>query len=86
MDLAEAIRLLRAELKQLEATIAAFEKLDASVPVARPLSRRGRKSMGAAERQQVAERMKRYWAARRAQQVEPKPALLQAARSSTSET
>ena len=71
MDLRKTILLLRDELKKVEATIAALEKLDKSAPVPRVRlpSRRGRKSMGEEERQQVAERMRRYWASRRAQQV-----------------
>jgi hypothetical protein len=70
MDLRKAILLLRSELKKVEAAIAALEKLDKTglAPPVQPPLRRGRKSMGPEERLQVAERMRRYWAARRAQQ------------------
>ena len=70
MDLRQTILLLRGELKKVEATIAAVEKLDETVlaPPARSPARRGRKSMGPEERLEVAERMRRYWAARRVQQ------------------
>ena len=69
MNLANAIRLLRVELKRVEATIAALEELGKPDPSVRSRSRRGRKGMGPDERQQVAERMRRYWAARRGQHV-----------------
>jgi len=44
---------LRAEIGHLDAAIAALE--------AKPASRRGRRSMGEAERLVVSARMKRYW-------------------------
>jgi hypothetical protein len=50
-------------LKYLEGTIATLEKL-AARPV-KQRSPRGRKGMGAAERVEVSERMKKYWANRR---------------------
>jgi len=39
----------------------------------RPRSRRGRKSMDAAARQEVSERMKKYWARRRSDSAKQKP-------------
>jgi hypothetical protein len=69
MDLEKAIEQLYAEKERLERVIAALEELQLSgasmSQEPRPRSRRGRKSMGAAERLEVSERMKRYWAGRR---------------------
>jgi hypothetical protein len=69
MDLYKAIQELYAEKEKLERVIASLEELQrtaGSVPLA-PAGgkRRGRKSMSAKERQEVSERMKRYWASRR---------------------
>jgi hypothetical protein len=74
MDLPEAIRKLKLRREKIELAIAALEELrnnaDGDISVIsrgmRP-NRRGRKSMGPEERQQVANRMKRYWASRRGQ-------------------
>jgi hypothetical protein len=66
MNLTEIIRTLYVEKAKVEESIAALEALGS--PQAggiRPARRRGRKSMGAEERDQVSERMKRYWASRR---------------------
>jgi hypothetical protein len=65
MDLAKTIEELRREKQKLDRVIASLEELQAAVTVA-PLrkERRGRKSMGAEERREVSERMKKYWAAR----------------------
>jgi hypothetical protein len=69
MDLYKAIQDLYAEKEKLERVIASLEELQrsaGSVPVLpKGMQRRGRKSMNAAERQEVSERMKRYWAGRR---------------------
>ena len=66
MDLQRAIRELSKEKEKLERVIAALESLAASGGDGQEReSRRGRKSMGAAEREQVSERMRRYWATRR---------------------
>jgi len=69
MDLYKAIQDLYAEKEKLERVIASLEELQqaaGSVP-ALPATgkRRGRKSMDAKERQEVSERMKKYWASRR---------------------
>ena len=72
MDLYKAIQELYAEKEKLERVIASLEELQkaaGSMPVSpRGGRRRGRKSMGAKERQEVSERMKRYWANRRKRQ------------------
>lgn len=67
MDLNRAINELRAERDRLEAVIAQLESLNGPSPTAvlASGSRRGRKSMGVAERREVSERMKKYWAERR---------------------
>ncbi len=70
MDLLKAIRELHEEKKRLDAVIASLELMLAAesrlpklkVRVGR---KRGRKSMSREERQQVSERMKKYWASRR---------------------
>ena len=69
MDLYKAIQDLYAEKEKLERVIASLEELQRNAG-SLPLSpsggkRRGRKSMGAKEREEVSERMKRYWAGRR---------------------
>lgn len=64
MDIQALIRDLQAEKQRIERTIAAMESLTSSEN-GHHKSKRGRKSMGQAERQQVSERMMRYWAGRR---------------------
>jgi hypothetical protein len=72
LDLSKTIQELRAERQRLIDLIHAVEDVQqyyASMPRREQhVSRRGRKSMGTAERQQVSERMKKYWALRRAGQ------------------
>ena len=65
MDLRETIRALYAERERIQRTIAAIEVLRDSDGHMQSPRRRGRKSMGAAERREVSARMKRYWAKRR---------------------
>jgi hypothetical protein len=60
MDFWKALEELHAERERLSKMIASLEA--ASGMGSR---RRGRKSMSAAERRQVSERMKQYWASRR---------------------
>ena len=71
MDLYKAIQDLYAEKEKLERVIASLEELQragGSVPaLPKPARRRGRKSMNSSERQEVSERMRRYWASRREQ-------------------
>ena len=70
MDLYKAIQNLYAEKEKLEHVIASLEELQrtAGAPpaVLNTGKRRGRKSMSSKERKEVSERMKRYWASRRA--------------------
>ena len=61
MDIQALIRDLQQQKHRLDRTIAAMESLASSSNG----HRRGRKSMGEAERHQVSLRMKRYWANRR---------------------
>jgi hypothetical protein len=69
MDLFKAIQELYAEKERLERVIASLEELQRSagaVPaVTEGVKRRGRKFMDPKERQEVSDRMKSYWAARR---------------------
>lgn len=72
MDLFRAIQELHAERRRVVGLIQAVEEVRryyGSLPAPKATSgRRGRKSMGRAERQEVSERMKKYWANRRAAQ------------------
>jgi FAD/FMN-containing dehydrogenase len=73
MDLYKAIQELYAEKEKLERVIASLEELQRSASGNASDShgkRRGRKSMNAKERQEVSERMKKYWASRRKQRTE----------------
>jgi len=69
MDLYKAIQDLYAEKEKLERVIASLEELQrtaGSLPaLPKPTNRRGRKSMSPSERQEVSERMRKYWAGRR---------------------
>jgi hypothetical protein len=69
MDLYKAIQDLYAEKEKLERVIASLEELQRSsgpLPeLPKPGKRRGRKSMTAKEREEVSERMKKYWESRR---------------------
>jgi hypothetical protein len=71
MDLYKAIQELYAEKEKLERVIASLEELQRTagdLPVIpKNTQRRGRKSMSPAEREEVSERMKRYWASRRSE-------------------
>jgi ElaB/YqjD/DUF883 family membrane-anchored ribosome-binding protein len=73
MDLYKAIRVLHAEKRRIEEAIASLEELLASKSVTASAEldelakkRRGRKSMPPDERRAVSQRMRRYWAQRRA--------------------
>jgi hypothetical protein len=78
MDLYKAIQDLYAEKEKLERVIASLEELQRAAEAVSPLpsessgKRRGRKSMGSKERQEVSERMKKYWAGRK-KPAEAKP-------------
>src|ERR1035437_151266 len=83
MDLYKAIQDLYAEKEKLERIIASLEELQRTtgpLPVLpKPAKRRGRKSMNPSERQEVSERMRKYWASRRQpKQQEPSGAAEQA--------
>jgi hypothetical protein len=69
MDLYKAIQELYAEKEKLERVIASLEELQRNAGVLpeapKPAKRRGRKSMNTEERQEVSERMRKYWAGRR---------------------
>ena len=67
MELEQLIEKLREERTKLDETIASLQQLKVEV---KPFlkSKRGRKFMDEAGRQEVSERMKKYWAARRIQQ------------------
>jgi hypothetical protein len=70
MDLYKVIQDLHAERERLNRVIASLEELQRApgfdFPSAPPVGkRRGRKSMDAAERLEVSERMKKYWSGRR---------------------
>lgn len=75
MDLYKAIQDLYAEKEKLERVIASLEELQRTAGALPPplpgAKRRGRKSMSAKEREEVSERMKRYWANRRKRQHDP---------------
>lgn len=71
MNVDQLIRDLYSQKEKLVRAIAALEELALDrqrvVPFRAPTERRGRKSMGADERREVSQRMKKYWAARRKQ-------------------
>lgn len=76
MDLYKAIRDLYAEKDRLERVIASLEEMQRKMLETQKAAdgkRRGRKSMGQNERQEVSERMKRYWAKRREGAQRPGP-------------
>jgi hypothetical protein len=68
MQLRNVIADLYAEKAKIERVIASLEELDVedTLTAPAPKSRRGRKFMNPEERQEVSERMRRYWAARKA--------------------
>ena len=69
MDLYKAIRELYAEKLKLDQVISSLEQLQQSAVALEEfpeVKRRGRKSMNPQERREVSDRMRRYWANRRA--------------------
>ena len=70
MELPKLIEKLREERTKLDDVIASLEQLEATMAEAKKVVRkkRGRKSMDEAGRKEVSERMKKYWASRRAMQ------------------
>jgi hypothetical protein len=67
MDLLKIINDLRQEREKLDAIINSLAQLQDTGPSAPPgpISRRGRRSMDAAGRLEVSQRMKKYWDERR---------------------
>jgi hypothetical protein len=73
MDLSKTLAELYEEKIRLDKVIASLEQL-AEFPLSLPVSssRRGRKFMSPQERLQVSERMRKYWAERKAaEQMQP---------------
>lgn len=71
MDLYRIIDELVEERDRIQRIILSLEQMrdDGDVAVATPRKRRGRKGMDKSARQDVSERMKRYWARRRGMEV-----------------
>jgi hypothetical protein len=69
MDLYRIIRELMLERDRLQKIIDSLEEMkpDGRAGIRADVKRRGRKSMDLAAREEVSERMKRYWAGRKAQ-------------------
>ena len=71
MNINKTIRELVEEKKRLDRVIGTLEEMQRTGPVEVAVlsqKKRGRKSMDGQARQQVSERMKRYWEARRKQE------------------
>jgi hypothetical protein len=67
MDLSKTIAELYEERTRLDRVIASLEQLgEDPFPLSIAVSRRGRKFMSPQERLEVSERMRRYWAGRKA--------------------
>jgi hypothetical protein len=67
MDLSKTIAELYEEKSRLDRVIASLEQLGVNpFPVSIAATRRGRKFMSPEERREVSERMRRYWAERKA--------------------
>jgi hypothetical protein len=72
MDLKKTLQELHAEREKLDRAITSLEELQRTGSLPDPpgsAKRRGRKSMNAAEREDVSKRMKKYWANRRKQKA-----------------
>ena len=65
MDLQKAIRDLYDEKERIDGVIASLEQYLRTNGAVTPKRKRGRKSMGPEERQEVSARMRSYWASRR---------------------
>lgn len=77
MDVYKAIRTLYDEKKRLDRLIESLEALQArgeGPEIRKAPARRGRKRMSSEERQEVSDRMKKYWAARRQNSAPSTPA------------
>jgi hypothetical protein len=75
LDYEKIIQGLKAERDQVVRVIAELEKIERAAQAKSPETRkgRGRKVMGAPERREVSERMKRYWASRRSEKTAADP-------------
>ena len=72
MNINRVIRDLYEEKKRLDQVIASLEEMQRNASAKQdqtPRKKRGRKSMDDQARQEVSERMKKYWAARRAERT-----------------
>lgn len=65
MDLQKAIQELYSERDRINGVIQSLEQIASTNGTVVARRRRGRRSMGAEERQVVSERMRSYWAQRR---------------------
>lgn len=65
MDLQKAIRELYDEKERIDGVIASLEHFLLTNEMGSTKRKRGRKSMGPLERQEVSARMRSYWAAKR---------------------
>jgi hypothetical protein len=73
MDLRKTIAELYQERSRLDRVIASLEQLGVEpFPMAVAAPRRGRKFMSPEERHEVSERMRRYWAERKAADERPR--------------
>jgi hypothetical protein len=80
MDLSKTIAELYQEKTRLDRVIASLEQLGVeSFPVSIAVPRRGRKFMSPEERREVSERMRRYWADRKAADEPPQVRTMAAA-------
>jgi hypothetical protein len=80
MDLSKTIAELYQEKARLDRVIASLEQLGVdSFPVSVSVPRRGRKFMSPEERHDVSERMRRYWADRKAAEQRPQVLTMTAA-------
>lgn len=67
MDIGQIIYDLREELRRIEEAISSLEKINSKTRASSLFARpgRGRKSMSPAERREVSDRMRKYWADRK---------------------
>jgi len=80
MDLRSTINELYKEKTRLDRVIASLEQIaEDSSALPYTVSRRGRKFMSLEERQQVSERMRNYWAGRKAAENIEQPRVMTAA-------
>ena len=79
MDLSKTIAELYEEKSRLDRVIASLEQLGENpFPLSFTAPRRGRKFMSPEERREVSERMRRYWAGRKAMDQPQQPRVMTA--------